>query len=230
MTTARARARAELTREIKASARRQIADVGASALSLRAVSRDLGMVSSALYRYFPSRDALLTALIVDAFDAVGEVAEQVETELPAAGFTRRWVALGTAVREWAVAQPHDYALIYGSPVPGYEAPADTVDPAARVSLVALRLVADGVAAGEIDLTPDGSTPMPRSVHAEMAALRDGVGLDIPDEVLARTLLAWSAVLGAVSYELFGHLHGIVADHPTYFDHQLHRTGRLIAEP
>ncbi len=96
MTTARARARAELTREIKASARRQIAEVGASALSLRAVSRELGMVSSALYRYFPSRDALLTALIVDAFDAVGAVAEEVETEVPAtSGFARRWVALGT---------------------------------------------------------------------------------------------------------------------------------------
>lgn len=229
MTTARARARAELTREIKASARRQIAEVGASALSLRAVSRELGMVSSALYRYFPSRDALLTALIVDAFDAVGAVAEEAESRVPTgAGFTRRWVALGTAVREWAVAQPHDYALIYGSPVPGYEAPTDTVDPAARVSLVALRLVADGVAAGEIDAT--AAAPMPRSVHGEMAALRDGVGLALPDEVLARTLLAWSAVLGAISYELFGHLHGIVGDHPAYFDHQLHRTARLIAEP
>ncbi len=229
MTTARARARAELTREIKASARRQIAEVGASALSLRAVARELGMVSSALYRYFPSRDALLTALIVDAFDAVGAVAEQVEAEVPAtAGFTRRWVTLGTAVREWAVAQPHDYALIYGSPVPGYEAPTDTVDPAARVSLVALRVVADGVAAGQIDAT--ATAPMPRSVHGEMAALRDGVGLAIPDEVLARSLVAWSAVLGAISYELFGHLHGIVADHPAYFDHQLKRTARLIAEP
>ena len=229
MTTARARARAELTREIKASARRQLAEVGASALSLRAVSRELGMVSSALYRYFPSRDALLTALIVDAFDAVGAVAEEVEAELPAAtGFVRRWVALSTAVRAWAVDQPHDYALIYGSPVPGYEAPADTVDPAARVSLVALRLVADGVAAGEIDA--EAVAPMPRTVHGEMAGLRDRVGLAIPDEVLARTLLAWSAVLGAISYELFGHLHGIVADHPAYFDHQLHRTARLIAEP
>ncbi len=142
--------------------------------------------------------------------------------------SRRWVALGAAVREWAVAQPHDYALIYGSPVPGYEAPADTVDPAARVSLVALRVVADGVAAGEIDATPAAS--MPRSVHGEMAALRDSVRLAVPDEVLARTLLAWSAVLGAISYELFGHLHGIVADHERYFDHQIHRTARLVAEP
>lgn len=229
MTTARERARAELTQEIKEAAGRQIAEVGASALSLRAVSRELGMVSSALYRYFPSRDALLTALIVDAFDAVGEVAEQVERDVPAGrGFSARWVALGAAVRAWAVAQPHDYALIYGSPVPGYEAPTDTVDPAARVSLVALRLVADGVVAGQIDPAATGS--MPRTMHREMAGLRDGVGLAIPDEVLARTLLAWSAVLGAINYELFGHLHGIVADHEAYFGHQLERTARLVAQP
>lgn len=229
MATARERARAELTREIKESARRQIAEVGASALSLRAVSRDLGMVSSALYRYFPSRDALLTALIVDAFDTVGAVAETVEQDLPPSrGFPTRWVALGTAVRRWAVAHPHDYALVYGSPVPGYEAPADTVDPAARVSLVALRLVADGVAAGEIDPTAERS--MPRSTHGELARLRDGVGLAIPDEVLARTLLAWSAVLGAISYELFGHLVGIIEDHDAYFGHQLQRTARLVTRP
>lgn len=229
MATARERARAELTQEIKASARRQIAEVGASALSLRAVSRELGMVSSALYRYFPSRDALLTALIVDAFDAVGEVAEGVERACPPTrGFAARWVALGTAFRSWAVANPHDYALVYGSPVPGYAAPTDTVDPAARVSLVVLRVVADGVAAGDVD--PAADLSMPRVTHGELAALRDRVGLAIPDEVLARTLLAWSAVLGAVSYELFGHLHGIVADHPTYFDHQLHRTARLVAHP
>lgn len=222
-------ARAELTQQIKAAANRQIADHGAAALSLRAVSRELGMVSSALYRYFPSRDALLTALIVDAFDAVGEAAEQVETETPVSrGFEARWVALGTAVRGWAVAHPHDYALVYGSPVPGYAAPTDTVDPAARVSLVALRLVTDGLDAGEID--PTSALPMPRPVHADLTTLRDSAAPGIPDEVLARTLLAWTAVLGAISYELFGHLHGIIADHEAYFGHQLRRTARLIAAP
>jgi AcrR family transcriptional regulator len=218
-----------LTQEIKAAARRQVADVGASALSLRAVSRELGMVSSALYRYFPSRDALLTALIVDAFDAVGAVAERAEAEVPAAeGFESRWVAVATAVRAWAVANPHDYALVYGSPVPGYEAPRDTVDPAARVSLVALRIVGDGLAAGDID--PRSTLPMPRPVHTELAALREEAAPGVPDEVLARTLLAWSAVLGAISYELFGHLHGIIADHDAYFAHQAHRTARLISAP
>src|SRR6202046_3771698 len=77
--TARERARAELTREIKQEARRQLAASGAQGLSLRAVARELGMVSSALYRYFPSRDELLTALIIDAYDALGEAAEAADS-------------------------------------------------------------------------------------------------------------------------------------------------------
>src|SRR5947209_15063871 len=99
--TARARARAELTDEIKATARRNLAEVGAPALSLRAVARDLGMVSSAIYRYFPSRDALLTALIVDAFAAVGATAEAVIHGVPNDALTR-WRAAATAIRAWAL--------------------------------------------------------------------------------------------------------------------------------
>ena len=92
--TARERARAELTREIKEGARRQLAATGADGISLRAVARELGMVSSALYRYFPSRDDLLTALIIDAYDAIGEAAEQAIADAEAAtrpgGVTGGW--------------------------------------------------------------------------------------------------------------------------------------------
>src|SRR6195952_94357 len=80
--TARARVRAELTREITDVARRQLNESGAAALSLRAVARELGMVSAALYRYFPSRDDLLTTLIVDAYDAVGTAAAKAEKRVP----------------------------------------------------------------------------------------------------------------------------------------------------
>ena len=73
----RERARAELTAEITRSARDQLREVGAAALSLRAVARDLGLASSAVYRYFPSRDALLTALITDAYTALGDAVEAV---------------------------------------------------------------------------------------------------------------------------------------------------------
>jgi AcrR family transcriptional regulator len=222
--TARERARAELTGEIQAIARRQLAEVGAPALSLRAVARELGMVSSAVYRYFPSRDDLLTALIIESFDAVGAVAEQAY-EASSGGVVARWLALSGAIRRWAVANPQDYALVYGSPVPGYEAPRDTVPPAARVSLVGIRLVADGLERDEIDPTPTASVPRP--VHADFARLRDLAAPGLPDEVLGRMLLAWTAMFGGVSYELFGHLHRVIEDYGAFFEHQMGRAGRLL---
>ena len=127
----RARVRAEMTEEIKAVARRHLATDGAN-LSLRAVARDMGMASSAVYRYFASRDDLLTALIIEAYDSVGEAAEQAAAAAASAGFADQLVAVGHAVREWALAEPHQWALIYGSPVPGYQAPQDTIGPATRV--------------------------------------------------------------------------------------------------
>ena len=96
--TARQRVRIELTGEIKEAARRRLASDGAPALSLRAVARDVGMVSSAVYRYFPSRDALLTALIVDAYDGLGEAAERAEKAVRRADFAGRWRAICTGVR------------------------------------------------------------------------------------------------------------------------------------
>src|SRR5271169_5158994 len=90
---ARERARAELTREVKQEARRQLAAHGAQGLSLRAVARELGMVSSALYRYFPSRDALLTALIIDAYDALGAAVESADTAQPRSDLRGRWRAI-----------------------------------------------------------------------------------------------------------------------------------------
>ena len=117
--TARERARAELSREIKEGARRQLAATGADGISLRAVARELGMASSALYRYYPSRDDLLTALIIDAYDAIGEAAEEaIADEKPDESWGRdRWLAACHAIRGWALDHPHEYALIYGSPVP-----------------------------------------------------------------------------------------------------------------
>src|ERR687884_2050560 len=86
---ARARVRAELTREITEAARRHLTTDGAAGLSLRAVARELGMASSAVYRYFPSRDDLLTALIVDAYDALGAATEEAEEAAPRADLRSR---------------------------------------------------------------------------------------------------------------------------------------------
>ena len=131
--TARALARAELTRAILDRASVQLAEVGPAALSVRQIARDLEMASSAVYRYFPSRDALLTALLIQAFDDLGQAVEDGDAGAARDDFRGRWVGLAQGLRGWAVAHPHEYALTYGSPVPGYAAPQDTIASATRVS-------------------------------------------------------------------------------------------------
>jgi AcrR family transcriptional regulator len=202
--TARERAREELTREIKAEARRQLAVEGAQRLSLRAVARELGMVSSALYRYFPSRDDLLTALIIDAYNSLGEQVEAAVAAQPAADTRARWVTLCHAARAWALASPHEYALIYGTPVPGYVAPQETIEPAARVPMVLLALLRDTVGRFELEAAPRP----PRGAFAQqMADLVAGFAPDLNPVLAARGIAAWAQLFGMISFELFGQFAG-----------------------
>jgi AcrR family transcriptional regulator len=220
--TARARVREELTREIKDAAGRQLAELGAAALSLRAVARELGMASSAVYRYFASRDELLTALIIDAYDAVGSAAEEAEAAVDRPDHLGRWLATMAATRAWAVAHPQEYALIFGSPVPGYQAPRTTVDPAARIPLLCLRILVDATAAGALRATAESA--IPASVQADLAALRELAAPGLGDALLARALMAWTQLIGSISFELFGHLHNVIHDYALYFDLQMRTIG------
>ena len=222
---ARALARAQITHDIKAIGRQHLADYGAAALSLRAVARDAGMVSSAVYRYYPSRDNLLTALIVDAYDAVGAVAEEALHATRRRSPSSRWVAIATNFRAWARANQHEYALLYGSPVPGYAAPSDTISPASRVPVALLTLLADGVERGEIHTATE--IPTPRTVHADFAAVRSATAMDLPDAVLSRGLIAWAQLLGTVGLELFGHLHNVIHDDDAFFQLQLQRMSTYL---
>ena len=212
MTTARERARAELTAEITDLARAQLATVGAAGLSLRAVARELGMASSAVYRYFPSRDELLTRLIIDGYDAVGAAAEQADD--PAAPPAERWLAVCRAVRRWALDHPHEHALLYGSPVPGYAAPRETVPAAIRVGAVLGRVLGAAARAG---LLPDASARPLRTVSAASTEVLGGDHPALDDAVRTRALLAWSSLFGLVSFELFGHFTGAVTDAERFFD-------------
>ena len=206
--TARDRARAELTREIKDEARRQLAAAGAARLSLRAVARELGMVSSALYRYFPSRDDLLTALIIDAYDALGAAAEHAAAAAAGGPVRDQWLACCDAVRGWARAHPHEYALIYGSPVPGYAAPQQTVASAARVGACFGGLLARAQVAGQLrPAGPAQAAELPGLLAAQAAALADAIAASVPASVMARALVAWTQLFGMVSFELFGQLVG-----------------------
>ncbi|MYZ39143.1 MULTISPECIES: WHG domain-containing protein [unclassified Streptomyces] len=220
---ARERARTEVMAAIKDEARGQLAAEGASKLSLRAVARELGMVSSALYRYFPSRDDLLTALIVDAYDAVGSAAEQALTAGERAGAAMsadsaaepgvqsepvdhvgRWAAVCAAVRAWALAHPHEYALIYGSPVPGYSAPQLTVAPASRVALALISVAQDAHRVGGITLPA-----LSDELRPEAERLTAQFGLGLPPEVTAALVASWAQLFGLISFEVFGQFNNLV---------------------
>jgi AcrR family transcriptional regulator len=213
---ARERARIEVTAAIKEEARRQLAAEGPTRLSLRAVARELGMVSSALYRYFPSRDDLLTALIIDAYNDIGAAAEQAAVEhTGAADPVDRWVAVCRAARDWAVDHPHEYALIYGSPVPGYSAPQDTVGPASRVGLALVAVARDAHTAGRLG-APQGR-PLARPVRADAGRLAAELAPELPIPAIAALVAAWAQVFGIVSFEVFGQFNRVVEARGEFFD-------------
>jgi AcrR family transcriptional regulator len=217
---ARARARIEVTAAIKDEARRQLAAEGAARLSLRAVARELGMVSSALYRYFPSRDDLLTALIIDAYDSLGESAE--EAHEAAAPPFERWITVCEAVRAWALDHPHEYALIYGSPVPGYTAPDATVPAAARVGLLLIGIARDAHQSQALDrpAPADDLRPEAERMAADLAP-------DLPPEVVTALVAAWAQLYGLVGFELFGQFNRVVEDRETFFRHAVGQLARGV---
>lgn len=188
--------------QILAHGREQLAQNGAADLSVRAIARDLGMVSSGIYRYVASRDELLTALIIDSYDQLGAAVEDAAAARTTAG--RRFLRGCAAARSWAVAHPHDWALIFGSPVPGYQAPPDTIPAAMRVPAVLLGLAAQQERDGGL-LEHDPAPRVSRRLSTQAALVRDALAADLPDAAVLRCLAAWAMINGIISFELFGQL-------------------------
>ena len=219
--TPRQRARAQTLEDITRIGRRHLATEGAAALSVRAVARDLGVVSSAIYRYVRSRDDLLTLLVVDGYDELGDAVDAAEAEVSRDDFRGRFVAIGRAVRAWALREPATYALLFGSPVPGYQAPAErTTGPGTRVITALVRLWDEAHRAGAVQ--DHATTPrVPRALAADAKRIRDEFGLAATNDLVLRGVLSWAALFGCVSFEVFGQYgadtFGAVDD---LFEHQL----------
>ncbi len=231
---ARARVREELTLLLADAARRQLAEVGGAALSVRAVAREVGMSSSAVFRYFPSRDALLTRLIVDSYDALGRAAERAETAVHEDTVAERWRAICHGVRDWALAHPHEYALIFGTPIPGYAAPSDTIGPAGRVPALLMALLGGpdphGAGAGTAESaagTTGAAGAMDPVLRASFAPIMGSLPDGVPPDLALRGLMAWTYLFGAVSFEIFGHRLAVVSDPGTFFDHEVVRLAELL---
>jgi AcrR family transcriptional regulator len=224
--TPRQRAHQQTMADILRIAHRQLATEGSAALSLRAIARELGLVSSAIYRYVPSRDELLTLLIEESYNAFGDAVEAAEARARRDDLGRRWLSLGRAVRRWAVANPAEWALLYGSPVPGYHAPPErTTAAGSRVPFLLLNLLADA----ELRPSPE-DPPMTAALHRELERLSPGLPGSLQPEVLARGLLVFSSLCGLVSLELFGQFTNTVTQFAGHFDHQLARLRTVLGLP
>jgi AcrR family transcriptional regulator len=221
--SARERARAELTREIKERALTQLAERGAD-LSLRAIARDLGLVSSALYRYFRSRDELLTALIVDAYDDLADALLAADAAVAEERYAERWQAVCAELRSWALEQPHRFALVYGSPVPGYRAPATTVAPAERVMTALSGIAEAAAAAGALDAA---AVPLDPALEAQLSAVAGLLGPRVPPSVTARLVAAFAQVIGMVNLELAGHFVGGFEPADLLFAHSVRELADLL---
>ena len=210
--------REQLEEKIVDLGRRQLVDQGAAGLSLRAIARDLGMVSSAVYRYVSSRDELLTLLLVDAYADLADTVDRAR-DSQAELWSDDVIAIAHAVRRWAVAHPARWALLYGSPVPGYHAPAErTVAVGTRVVGAFLDAVAAGIATGDIRLTNEVAS---QTLSADFDRIREEFGFPGDDQVVAKCFLMWAGVVGAISLEVFGQYGAdTLTDPEAVFDGQL----------
>jgi AcrR family transcriptional regulator len=222
MSTRRAALRKATTRDIKAAALDHLRTHGPVGLSLRAVARDAGISAPGLYRYFESRDALLTALIADGYDELADhlllatgcadersaTCEPTETDLPlcvdaTASPAERLRAAALAYRHWAVSHPNEFSLVFGDPIPGYAAPVGgaTVVAMTRVGDALARPLVEAWQEGALQPHPAFSSP---ELIARLAAMSPVAGTEIPGELGGVLLTAWGRLHGTVSLEVFGH--------------------------
>lgn len=192
-----------LQEAIKETAWKQIAQVGAPALSLRAIARELKITAPAIYNYFPDRDALVTQLIIDAYTSFGDSQLQARDSVSASDNKKRFLAIGKAYRNWAHAFPQRYALIFGTPIPGYQAPFDKVFPSSARSLGALVSVVEAFRlAGKLKIDSFPKVKAEYKISFEMWKTYGGEA-DVLS--LSVAMVIWSRVHGIVSLEVQGNL-------------------------
>lgn len=200
--------------EILVVAKQQFADSGAEGLSLRAVARRLEMAPNSIYNYYPSLDDLITALLVDAFQRLAEVLEV--TVQRSGTFRERLLELCFAYRTWAIDNPDDYDLIFGRPLPGYQAPADVTG---RLSLRALRsgldLLVDAWHAGML-IVPEHFRDVPISVLPHVSTIIKPSERDVPHNVYTLMLAIWAYIHGLVTLEIHGNYDATTGDTAAFY--------------
>ncbi|WP_328583814.1 TetR/AcrR family transcriptional regulator [Streptomyces sp. NBC_00370] len=218
--TPRERYRTQVRAEIKERAWEQMASAGASALSLNAIAKGMGMSGPALYRYFAGRDELMTELIRDSYRSLADAFGAAAASGPDVA------ALAHALRDWALADPQRYFLVYGTPVPGYHAPADITGIAAEIMAALLDAYTASASPPSVSAPPDGApTEAPtRAATTFDTHLEDhrqwAEGHPAPVAALRRALAFWTRLHGVLSLELAGHFAGMTFDPALLFEAEL----------
>lgn len=199
----------ELDEAIKHAAWAQIQALGAGALTLRGISRRLGIAAPSIYHYYPNRDALVTALIVDAFHSLAESQRQAEPAAPANDYPARLAALGQAYRQWALGQPQRYLLVFGTPIPGYRAPEEITLPAAAAGFIPITTALQAAFMdGKLQL--NRLPPLTGPLAAMLAAWQQSEGR-AHAEVLYLALIFWSRIHGLMMFEINGQFPAFITD-------------------
>ncbi|MFD5391089.1 TetR/AcrR family transcriptional regulator [Streptomyces sp. NPDC127074] len=232
-TPRRERYRKQTREEAKAVALAQLSESGTAGISVNAIAKAMGMTGPALYRYFASRDELLTELIIDAYRDLAEtLARAVADAVPA----DRFRALALALRDWAKRQPDRYLLIYGTPVPGYHAPPETTEISAglmRTIVDACATVAGagagagaggGAASGGGGAAMGGRQPL-TELEAELARHLEGAGPwtageEPGGELKGRALRTWTRLHGVISLDVQGQFTGMGFDPSVLFEAEI----------
>lgn len=202
--TRRQRLRQETTQEILDTARTQMAERGAAALSLRAIAREMGLTAPAIYRYFEDRDALVTALIGQAYESLRLALEEARQKNTAKSSKDQLLAVGMAYRGWGISRPAEYALIFGTPIPNYHAPEEETVPLARSALgVLISVIEFGLENGELAPLQEHAG-LPSGLAAELGDDQRTVG-----SAINLALALWGHVHGLTSLELYGHLQPLI---------------------
>jgi AcrR family transcriptional regulator len=217
MTTRRENVRKNTLEEIKVVARQQMAEQGTAGISLRAIASQMGMTAPALYRYYASRDDLITALIVDGFTSLGKALNHARDSHPD-DITARIIAVATTYREWALANPTDFQLIYGNPIPGYHAPREVTVPASVFSSEAIvRTVHEGIEAGLlVPQLPD----LPPAIYSHIETMLREYQHPISPIAMHIAITMWGQGHGLIMLEMFGHIGPLVGDTTEYYHYQL----------
>lgn len=210
----------DMPSQIKAAARRQMAQQGTAGIALRGIARELGITAPAIYNYFPRLEDLITALIVDAFTDLAEAMEAADAAVASDRPADHILALCLAYREWAMAYPIDFQLIGGNPIPGYQAPEEITIPLARRPFLGMfRWFIRAHQAGELTV-PAEYQAVPPAMAEGVAAWRLLSGIDMPDALMGLLMSGWARIYGLTALEMYHHLQPLVGDTAALYRYEI----------